>query len=323
MGGSSEGPLPVAIVIDAEPDGVVGLDPEPWHGIEAGHPMIQDVRHEFSDRWGTPVIFNWMWRADAHIEEIYGDAGWGFGRYEAQIGQYLDEGDRIGLHVHPIRDTERVEDYVDESWTIHTVGLGIDAFETAMGRTPEMISWTRGWSSNAMLDYLGDRGVSMDLSVFPGRDRSTLIKGHDLEVRAEIPNLDDVPPRPYYPSSTDWRVPADTPGTGTWIVPYSATAVDAWMNPVVRLGRRLVGRPIRSRIEHNYLFASPRRAFRPYVDDLVTEPKPYLTLNVRSSRFSRETGDGLRKCLLAIEHIRDRHGCVLADPEMIRQQCAI
>lgn len=319
-GQSTESPLAVAIVIDVEPDRVVGLEAVPWRGFEAGAAMAQDVRREFSERWGAPVTFNWMLRADLQIAEIYGSAGWMLERYGEHVERLAREGDFFGLHVHPIREADRIEDYLDERWTLETITAGIDAWEAAFGAPPPAISWARGWSSTAVLELLSDREIALDMSVFPGRDASNHTDA--IDVLMEDPNLEDVPVWPYYPSADDWRVEADAPGDGAWIFPFSTTAVDAWTHPVERLGRKLVGRATRSRVEHNYLFAAPRHGFLPYVDALVKGQSPYLTLSARSSVFLRKTSDDLRKCFTALDKVRGRHGCVFSDPITIRDAFA-
>ena len=179
--------FPIVIQVSCEPDTVTGSPAAPWRGLEACFEKLAAARRDFADSWGTPIVLSWMLRADLHIEEVWGDTGWALKTYAPQIQALVDEGDFLGLHAHPIRERRNVEDYRDEQWTVDTLGAGIDAFDAHFGHPPACVSWGRGWTSDSVLALLCERGVAVDMSVFPGRDRT--VNAGSVEMLVDVQDL--------------------------------------------------------------------------------------------------------------------------------------
>jgi hypothetical protein len=271
------------------------------------------VRAEFQQSWQQPIVLNWMMRADLHVAELWGESGWALQRFEPQLQAVADEGDFVGMHAHPIRDASRCEDYADESWTVETMAAGLDAYERHFGHPPGAVSWGRGWTSRALLDLQSERGVAVDMSVFPGRDASVGTRS-DFDVTADVPDLSMVPRHPYYPAADDWRREADEPGDGTWILPFTSAPVNGWANPLRRLAHRVAGRKLLGRVEQTFLFAVTEGGFPRFADRLAGVDGAYLTLSVRSSRFLTASVDDTRRCFDALGRVRSVHGTVFTDP---------
>lgn len=309
--------FPIVVQVSCEPDGGVGDPAEPWRGFEAAMTTISAARRDAAETWGAPIVLSWMLRADLQIDEVWGDAGWGLNTYAAQIQNLIDSGDFVGLHSHPIQDRRGVEDYLDEQWTVDTLGAGIDAFDAHFGHPPACVSWGRGWTSDAVLAVLRERNVSVDMSVFPGRDQT--LNAGKVEVLADIPDLSAVPRHPYYPSDSDWRVPADQPGDGTWILPFTTAATDAWMSPAQKTTTRLKWlatrrNGFRRRVEQTYFFNVTQPGFPAYADTIAATELPYLTLSIRASRLLTATRRDVDDCFAALRPLHERYGAVITDP---------
>lgn len=309
--------FPIVVQVSCEPDFVSGGPAEPWRGFEATMEKIGTARRRFADAWDAPIVLSWMLRADLHIEEVWGDPGWGLRTYAPQIQTLVDDGDFLGLHAHPIQDRLGVEDYLDEQWTIDTLGAGIDAFEAQFGHPPGCVSWGRGWTSNAVVALLGERGVAVDMSVFPGRDQTT--DAGSVELLADVPDLSIVPRRPYYPDPSDWRTEAGQPGDGAWILPFTTSAIDAWMTPVERTTRRLKWlatrrHGLRRRTEQNYFFNITGPGFPAYAEALAATEQPYLTLSIRASRLLHESPESVAACFRVLGDLHERYGANVVDP---------
>ena len=319
--------FPIVVQISCEPDAVAGSPAEPWRGFEASMEMLSAARRKVAESWDAPIVLSWMLRADLHIEEVWGDTAWGLRTYAPQIQTLIDQGDFVGLHAHPIRDRLNVEDYLDEQWTVDTLGAGIDAFEAQFGHPPGCVSWGRGWSSDSILALLNERDVSVDMSAFPGRDRT--VAAGSVELLADVPDLRTMPRHPYYPAESDWRTEADHPGSGTWVLPFTTSAIDAWLTPTKRSTRRLkwlVTRRhgCRRRIEQNYFFAITGPGFSTYVEELADTEQPYLTLSIRASRLLNTSPEAVAACFTALHSVHERYGAYTTDPvSAVRQLTAV
>lgn len=312
-----ENGFPIVVQVSCEPDSVTGGPAAPWRGFEASIEKLGEARRKSAESLGTPITLSWMLRADLHIEEVWGDTAWGLRTYAPQIQSLIDDGDFVGMHAHPIQERLNVEDYRDTQWTLDTLGAGIDAFVAELGHPPGCVSWGRGWTSDAVVALLSERGVAVDLSVFPGRDRTVTAGG--VEMLVDVPDLSAIPRRPYYPSTSDWRIEADQPGDGTWILPFTTSDTDAWMTPTRRAARRLRflatrQHGYRSRTEQNYFFAISEPGFPAYVEALAETEQPYLTLSIRASRLLNESKDEVAARFTVLEGLHERYGADVTDP---------
>jgi hypothetical protein len=318
--------FPIVVQVSSEPDTVTGGAGAPWRGFEACIEKLVPVRRAFAESWGTPIVLSWMMRADLHIEEAWGDAGWGFRNYSAELQAVVDEGDFVGLHAHPIREHLQVEDYRDTQWTLDTLGAGIDAYDAHFGHPPACVSWGRGWTSDSVLALLSERGVAVDMSVFPGRDQT--VTAGSVEMLVDVQDLSTVPRRPYYPADSDWRIEADHPSDGTWVLPFTTSATDAWMSPTQRATRRLKWlatrrHEYRRRTEQNYFFNVTWPGFPSYVAALAATEQPYLTLSIRASRLLETSPDDVAACFRVLEGLQDRYGAYITDPVTAVRRSAV
>ncbi len=155
------------------------------------------------------------------------------------------------------------------------------------------------------------------MSVFPGRDQT--VNAGSVEMLAHVQDLSMVPRRPYYPSAIDWRTEADHPGDGTWILPFTTSATDAWMTPTQRATRRLRWlatrqHGFRRRIEQNYFFGINRPGFSTYIEALASTEQPYLTLSIRASRLLHTSPEEVAACFTVLGDLHERYGSDITDP---------
>lgn len=293
---------------------MLGLSPEPWTGVELAFERFRDARRELRERRGIALTVNWMMRADLQVADVWGDAGWALRRYAGELDEVLEAGDFVGLHAHPLREEHGTEDFRDEQWTVATLTAGLDAYEEHFGRPPTVVGWGRGWTSDALVGLLNERGVAIDMSAAPGRDRS--VNSGSIELVADVPDLSDVPRRPYFPSADDWRRPADRPGNGTWILPFSTSQMSDWLGPAHRAVERF-RRRTRHRVEHDYLWATTFPGFAPHVRRRADADNPYITLNLRASRLSASRPHELVDRLVAVADAVAPFGGRFSDPVTI------
>jgi hypothetical protein len=160
---------PIAFSIDIEPDSRAGSDPVPWRGFErVSRELVPPLRRPLSQLTGEPVAISWGIRMDEQIARTWGSVTWAAEEYREDLDALTDQGDQIGLHVHPWRwDEEMGEWIVDHrpDWAARCVTYGLDAYEAAFGRPAKTFRTGDGAMSGAMLEALTARGVSVDTTL--------------------------------------------------------------------------------------------------------------------------------------------------------------
>ncbi|MEA2367467.1 MAG: hypothetical protein QOH38_185 [Thermoleophilaceae bacterium] len=166
--------VPIVFCIDIEPENRSGWDgPEPWRGFErVSRELIPPLRRRLAQLTGESVPVNWGIRMDEQIARNWGSPSWGAENYREDLDALIDEGDAVGLHVHPWRwDDESGEWTVDHrpEWAARCVNVGLDAYEEAFGRPATSVRAGDGAMSGAMLEVLTARGVVADTTLEYGR----------------------------------------------------------------------------------------------------------------------------------------------------------
>lgn len=209
--------------IDVEPDPRVfdPTEPFPWTGFERILDWLPAVRERLSEATGRPAAFTWLLRMDPQVEKTWGSATWVAEQHEDVFSDLADIGDEFGLHTHTWRWDERsgewFADYEDPAWAEHCVEIGLDAFESAFGRSCTAHRGGDHYLSGGMLALLGSRGVKVDLTVEPGLGPTSAFEGETA--RGSTPDYRGAPPVPYRSSAE--RFPARDPGAsnGPLLIP--------------------------------------------------------------------------------------------------------
>jgi peptidoglycan/xylan/chitin deacetylase (PgdA/CDA1 family) len=162
--------VPIALCIDIEPDNRAESNgPVPWRGFERiSHELVSPLRRQLSQLTGEPVHIHWGLRLDEQVARNWGSPTWAAEEYREDLDALIDQGDQIGLHVHPWRwDEESGEWIVDHrpDWSARCVNYGLDAYEAAFGRPAQTFRAGDGAMNGAMLGALSARGVAADTTL--------------------------------------------------------------------------------------------------------------------------------------------------------------
>lgn len=226
--GPSE-PIPVLIVIDAEPDGIY-VEPgrgEPWVGFEKAVEILRDFRAEATATSGAPAHFTWVYRMDPQVELGYGSASWPVVHYVRETAELDGAGDDLGLHPHGFRWCEATRRWLtpldDQAWLDECLHVASDAFERSHGRRCRTFRYGDHWMSQATMELLQRLGARYDLTLEPGHPQTpiTLFR-HGSGV---LPDLSDIPATPYRPSRDDYRVGDPSRDDGLVCIPMTTASV--------------------------------------------------------------------------------------------------
>jgi len=193
------------ICLDIEPDErEVNLSSASnWAGFEATFELMQALRPRFRQATNAPVHYNWAIRMDPQIEQAYGSADWCYHKYESILRILQEEGDLIGLHVHPWRwdapNHHWFSDCGDQAWVDYCVRLGFDAFRRTLGRTCPYFRFGDCWLNNATVSLLDRLGIPVDLTLEPGKPAVVYPRPHT----GFQPDYGNVPRSAYRPNRND------------------------------------------------------------------------------------------------------------------------
>jgi hypothetical protein len=165
--------VPIVLSIDIEPDNRSGSDPVPWRGFErVSRELVPPLRRLLSQLTGEPVAISWGIRMDEQVARTWGSPTWAAEHYREDVDALIDQGDQIGLHLHPWRWDEGSREWIVDhgpAWTARCVNFGLDAYEAAFGRPAETFRAGDGTMSGVMLEILTARGVAVDTTLEYGR----------------------------------------------------------------------------------------------------------------------------------------------------------
>lgn len=215
--------LPIVLCVDVEPDERAfppGSLPT-WRGFERFLEQLPALRERLSGFTQAPVAFSWFLRMDPQIAETWGAPAWVVETYWDALDELTRAGDEFGLHTHPWRwdaeATEWVADFEDPEWAELCLTMGLDAFETAFGRTCAVHRGGDRFLSGAMLSSLERRGVKIDLTPEPGLPPTQLPANE--RARGRNPDYRGVPTRPYRSSAGAFPAPDPASRADPLIVP--------------------------------------------------------------------------------------------------------
>jgi hypothetical protein len=196
LAGRRAAEAPIVFCTDIEPDDRSVSDPAPWRGFEwVSRELMPPLRRRLSELTGKRVAISWGIRMDEQIMRIWGSPTWAAEEYREDLDALIDQGDQIGLHVHPWRwDDESGEWIVDHrpDWAARCVNFGLDAYEAAFGRPALTFRAGDGAMSGAMLEALTARGVAADTTLEHGATQWKPFSGETV----------------YGEPFDSWRVPA-------------------------------------------------------------------------------------------------------------------
>jgi len=218
--------IPIIVCIDVEPDRrhLNRTDPPSWSGFEALHPWLERLRPRLAALMGSPARFSWCFRMDPQVAETYGSPTWAVTRHRRQVDEARGQGDALGVHVHPHRwdgaAGSWIVDHGSQPWVDHCVRTALAAFREALGSTCCVFRFGDHWMNDATVGLLEAQGVRFDLTLEPGMEGVPSLVSAERQT-GSIPDLTDVPRRPYRPSRHDFRTPDPSRTDGLWMIPVT------------------------------------------------------------------------------------------------------
>jgi len=256
--------VPIVFAIDVEPD-----EPEflpgscaPWRGFEGCIELTARLRDSLAPAVGGDVALTWFVRMDPQITTGYGAPTWAADAYARQFSELCAQGDEIGLHVHAWRwldnDGRWSAELTDPAWLEQCMDVSFDAYRRAFGQPCLAHRSGDRFMSNALLDLVRARGITVDLTPEPGLRGLPTRPGRPHT--EPIPDMALVPRQPYFPSPTDWRRPSASgvpDADGLLFIPLASADPGPLLGRSRAAARRVrnVGRPL-------------HRPLLPWADDL-------------------------------------------------------
>lgn len=268
--------IPVIFNIHVEPDDrLIAFKRKRWLGYENLHEYLMNARGSFEKSTGKKVCYNWLFRLDYQIKEVYGDPGWALKEYSSLIRESLENGDELGVHIHSWRKHNRLlfrtwlADFSNEDWPLECLYLAHKTFISHFKRKPSFFTFGDHYMTDSFLGHLECLGYRADLSAWPGRPNIDRFVKHELS-RGFLPSFEGVPRRPFKPKSSEGN------SRGIWEIPVSVAS--SWCGDNNYPDKLLLGMP----------FGKARQIIEDSLNDL---PEPYLfaemRTDVRMDEFNR------------------------------------
>lgn len=195
--------FPVVVSIDCEPDPRVTpkSGPAPWDGTHGTIALVEQWRKSVP---GAGV--GWYWRVDPQIERNHGDPAWPLQTYRAHIDATTVLGDEHGVHPHPWRWSDAVDNWVsdaaDHDWMDRCIETSVAGFARALGRPVRAIRMGDGHMSARIMAKLAAAGLRCDLTLEPGAPATPSL-APDEHATGLIPDRTATPRRPYRAARMD------------------------------------------------------------------------------------------------------------------------
>ena len=222
--------IPVIFNIHVEPDErLIPYRKKRWLGYENLHTFLNELRPKLEKASGKTVQFNWLFRLDPQINEVYGSYDWALKNYSALIAESELLGDEFGAHIHSWRPHKSwlkktwVADFSDEIWIEDCVKNAHKAFNEYFKFLPTYFTFGDAFMSDRVLTQLEDLGFRCDVTMWPNRPRIKRFVKKELSV-GFLPSFEDTPRKPFKPSYKDFTRPVKGDERKIWEIPVSVSA---------------------------------------------------------------------------------------------------
>ena len=302
--------IPIVLCVDVEPDGPGHVEPAagPWAGFLALHRYLTGLRGRVEDATGHPAVFSWFFRMDPQITDVSGSVRYAVDAHPEVVGDVVDRGEPLGLHIHGWRRGPGrgwVDDFSDPGWLEHCIDSSYAAFAEALGERCRLSRMGTRFLDDATAALLQAKGTRVDLSVEPANH--PLSSGTRPTVAGDLPDTRRLPRAPYRLDS------------GLIELPLSASSRRKGWHPRRHLSRmRHYG--IRERLDLPVQLArdtGPQDSFGAQVERTIqAQRRPYLAYALRSDGLlDAEKAQRIRTQFDELITAAGRHGGVFVGPE--------
>lgn len=180
----------IAMTVDVDPD---NFDPSifgdkkalSWKGVnECFIDLIENTKN-LRDDLGQGPKFTWFVRADTELKDIYDSHIYLFEKYSSFWKGRVSKGNEIGWHPH----VDNLEQLKESFNALNKIGQKFSSVRIG-----------HGFHSNSFMAELASYGFVVDSSALPGRFKND---------RNMVFDWLNTPPKPYFPSMDDYRVPGN------------------------------------------------------------------------------------------------------------------
>ena len=195
------------------------------------------MRSELARRSGRKPSFGWYFRTDPQIAEIYGRADHILAKYPERPAAFIEMGDYLGVHSHPIRwCSERqswIHDFLDGKWNEQCTRFALDAFASWNKAPARRFRSGAGFLTEEIVSALELHGVQVDMSLEPvdawPASFSEVPTGIDSSPYLGIHiSCLDAPRTAYRPSQENFRIPANLGARNLTILPLTTHDFAPW-----------------------------------------------------------------------------------------------
>jgi hypothetical protein len=222
--------IPVIFNIHVEPDErIIPYQKKRWLGYENLHTYFNKLRPQFEKATKKPVKFNWLFRLDPQIKEVYGSYDWALKNYSELVDESLTLGDDFGVHIHSWRPHRSwfkkswIADFSDELWIENCVKNAHQAFYDHFNFSPTYFSFGDHFMTDRLLTQLEDLGFRCDVTMHPNRPRIKRFVEKELSV-GFLPGFENTPRKPFKPSYKDFTKPIKDDERRIWQIPITVAS---------------------------------------------------------------------------------------------------
>jgi hypothetical protein len=287
-------PIPIMLLVDVEPDPrlVNPDDPAPWLGYESSIRYFNGLRDRLAKTTGSPVHFNWFFRMDPQIDEVYGSPAWAFHHYSAALQSLLGHGDEIGLHTHAYRwekdKHQWLVDHGNQEWVNHCLDMSFRAYAEELNRPCEAFRFGDRFMNNEVMRRVEGFGARYELTLEPGTPPMPHTVPSEPHT-GSLPDFRHVPTQPYRRDDADWTRPATASDSGMTVIPLSSGPPETWRGRTKRKLLRMLGQSAPPPQSMTLRLARHSPTVCTIMDHLLHEiDQPYLALLVRSDAAMKE-----------------------------------
>ncbi|MBI5504949.1 MAG: hypothetical protein HY899_09100 [Deltaproteobacteria bacterium] len=233
-------PLPVALIIDVEPDPRLFDRPEVshWQGFHRMLELVARLRQQLRDLQQQPPSFAWLLRMDPQMRIVYGDGGWIAENFAKELAGLREAGDELGLHTHLYRQLADghtwITDTADPAWRRQCVLEATDTWRRIFGEPCLVHSFGDRSLYEDSLDVLEEAGIRVDLTPEPGLVSKSVYRP-DEKLVGKLPDYSRAPRELWRPARGDFLRHDPLAGRDLWLLPVATYRFPRYFEP----GRRI------------------------------------------------------------------------------------